>query len=84
MSDLILLEKKQICYIVDVACPFDPQIEKEMDKEKDYTNLKYEILKMWKNQVTKVYIVLVVIGLGMVLKNISRYVENVCWEQQEF
>ena len=63
MSDLILLEKKQICYIVDVACPFDPQIEKEMDKEKDYTNLKYEILKMWKNQVTKVYIVLVVIGV---------------------
>ena len=22
--------------------------------------------------------------LGMVLKNISRYVENVCWEQQVF
>ena len=64
MPDLILLEKKQICYIVDVACPFDPQIEKrEMDVVKDYTDLKYEILKMWKNQVTKVYIVLVVIGV---------------------
>ena len=64
MPDLILLEKKQICYIVDVACPFDPQIEKrEMDEVKDYTDLKYEILKMWKNQVTKVYIVLVVIGV---------------------
>ena len=30
--DLILLEKENICYILDVACPFDPQIEK---KEKD-------------------------------------------------
>ena len=39
--DLIFLEKKEICYIVDVACPFDPQIEKkEKDRVKDYTNLK--------------------------------------------
>ena len=31
---------------------------------------------MWKNEVTKVYIVLVVIGaLGMVSKNIGRYLE---------
>ena len=31
---------------------------------------------MWKNQLTKVYIVPVVIGaLGMVSKNISRYLE---------
>ena len=33
----------------------------------DENDFKYEILKMWKNEVTKVYIVPVVIGtLGMV------------------
>ena len=76
--DLLLLEKKEkIGYIVDVACPFDPQIEKkEKDKVKNYTDLKYEILKMRKNDVTKVYNVAVVIGaLGMVSKNISKYPE---------
>ena len=45
-------------------------------KVKNYTNLKYDILKMWKNEVAKVYIVSFVIGaLGMVSKNISRYLE---------
>ena len=57
--DLILLEKKEkICYIVDFACPFDRRIEKkERDKTKNYSDLKYEILKMWKNKITKIYIV---------------------------
>ena len=76
--DLLLLEKKEKnFYIVDVACPFDTPIEKkEKDKIKNYTNLKYEISKMWKNEATKVCIVPVVIGaLGMVSKNISRYLE---------
>ena len=52
--DLILLEKKEkICYIVDVACPFDPRIEKKRkDKVKSHGDLKYEILKMRKNEVT--------------------------------
>ena len=36
--NLILLEKKQkICYLVDVACPFDLRIDK---KEKDKMMLK--------------------------------------------
>ena len=71
--DLIFLEKKEkIFYMVDAACPFDPQTEKkEKDKLKNYTDLK-----MWKNEVTKVYIVLVVIGtLGMVSKSISKFLE---------
>ena len=57
--------------------PYDPQIEKkEKDTVTNYTDLKYEILKMWKNEVTKVYIVPVVSGaLGMFSKNISRYLE---------
>ena len=74
--DLILLEK-EICYILDAACPFDSRIDKtEKDKVKKYADLKYEILKMWKNEVTKVYIVPVVIGaLGMASKNKSRYLQ---------
>ena len=54
--DLILLEEEEkICYIVDVVCIFDPQSEKkEKDKVKNYTDLKYLILKMWKNEVTTV------------------------------
>ena len=46
-----------ICYIVDAAYLFDPRIEKkEKDKLKNYTDVNDEILKMWKNEVTKVYI----------------------------
>ena len=76
--NLILLESKEkICYIVDVVCPFDPRIEKEAkDKVKNNTELKHEILKMWKNEVTKIYILLVVIvALGSVSKNKRRFLE---------
>ena len=50
--DLTFLEKKvKRCYIVDAACPFDPRIEKkEKNKAKKFTDLKCEILKMWKNE----------------------------------
>ena len=70
-SDLILLEKKQICCIVDIACTSDPQIkEKEKDKVKNYTDLKYEILNIWKNEIPQVDIFVVLMGaLGMVSKN---------------
>ena len=66
------------------------------DKIKNDTDLKYEISKMWKNKVSKFYIVLAVIGnLGMVSQNISRYLEIIefdgleklkffCWEKLEF
>ena len=73
--DLILLEKKKICYIAYVAYPFDTQRRRKRIRQK-LSDLKYEISKMWKNEVIKVYIVLVVIGaLGMVSKNITRYLE---------
>ena len=69
------VRKEKISCLVDVACPFDPRIEKkEKGKVNNYTDLKYEILEMYRNEVTKVYIVLVVTGaLGMVSRNISRY-----------
>ena len=79
--DLILLENKEICYMVDVASTFDPLIEaKENDKVKNYT----EIFKMQKNEVTKVYIAPIVIGaLGTVSKNISRYLETIGFDRSK-
>ena len=84
--DLILLEKREkICYIADIAWPFDTRIEKkEKNKIKNYTDLKYEILKMWKDEVTKIYIFQVVIGvLGLILKNITRYLEIIGFDGLE-
>ena len=78
--DLVLLDKKQrICYIIDVACPFDTRVEKkEKEKFEYYTDLKYERLKVWNTEVTKVYIIPIVIGaLGIVTKNIVEYLEKI-------
>ena len=39
---------------------------------------------MWKNEVTKVYIVPIVIGaLGIILKNIGRYLEIIGFDELE-
>ena len=45
--DLVLLYKKaRICYIIDVACPFDTRVEKkEKENFEHYINLEYELLK---------------------------------------
>ena len=78
--DLVLLDKKErICYIIDVACPFDTRVEKkEKEKFEHYTDLKYELLKVWNTEVTKVYIIPIVIGaLGIVTKNIVKYLEKI-------
>ena len=78
--DLVLLDKKRrTCYIIDVACPFDTRIEKkEKEKFEHYTDLKYELLKVWKTDVNKVYIIPIVIGaLGTVTKNVAKYLEKI-------
>ena len=65
--DLIFFEKENICCIVDVSWSFDSLIEKkEKDKVKNYTDSKFDTLKMWKNGVTKFYIVLVVISASCI------------------
>ena len=58
------LRRRWLKYYIDRATDSrKPRMCGKMD-ENDF---KYEILKMWKNEVTKVYIVPVVIGtLGMV------------------
>lgn len=78
--DLVLLDKKgKTCYIIDVACPFDTRVEKkEKEKFEHYTDLKYELLKVWNTEVTKVYIIPIVIGaLGIVTKNVEKYLEKI-------
>ena len=78
--DIVLLDKKEkTCYVIDVACPFDTRVEKkEKEKFEHYTDLKYELLKVWNTEVTKVYIIPIVIGaLGIVTKNVAKYLEKI-------
>ena len=78
--DIVLLDKKEkTCYVIDVACPFDTRVEKkEKEKFEHYTDLKYELLKVWNTEVTKVYIMPIVIGaLGIVTKNVAKYLEKI-------
>ena len=62
-----------------MACPFDARVEKkEKEKFEHYTDLKYELLKVWNMEVTKVYIIPIVIGaLGIVTKNVAKYLEKI-------
>ena len=62
-----------------MACPFDTRIEKkEKEKFEHYTDLKYELLKVWNTEVNKVYIIPIVIGaLGTVTKNVAKYLEKI-------
>ena len=62
-----------------MACLFDTRIErKEKEKIEVYTDLKYVILKCWRNEVKTVIIIPVVIGaLGMVTKNLENYLAKI-------
>eukprot|EP00795_Rhopilema_esculentum_P007658 gene7658-13482_t len=80
MPDLVLLDKKgRTCYIIDVACPFDTRVKKKKkEKFEHYTDLKYELLKVWNREITKVYIIPIVIGaLEIVTKNVAKYLEKI-------
>ena len=77
--DIVVIEKKsKTCYIIDVACPFDTRIEKkEMEKKDAYGDLKYEIFKVYKGEVNKVFIIPIIIGaLGSVTKRFKSYLEQ--------
>ena len=79
-SDIAILKKKIRTYnLIDISCPFDTRIE-QRDKEtiEVYTDLKYEILKCWSNEVKIVIIIPVIIGaLGMVTKNLESYLSKI-------
>ena len=71
---MIIQKKTKTCFVIDVACPFDTRLRaKEQEKIEHYNDLKYEIMKVWKNEVKKVIIVPIIIGaLGSVTKNLRK------------
>ena len=73
---IVIIEIIIIIIIIDVACPFDTRVkQKEEEKLDHYNELKYQTLKIWKDEVKKVAIIPVVIGaLGVVSKRFKSYI----------
>ena len=60
--DIVVLEKEgRMCFIVNVACPFDTRVaEKEREKINHYQDLKWEVQKIWNCR--SVSVIIIVIG----------------------
>ena len=73
------MKQTKTCFIIDVACPFDTRIlNKEREKVDVYTDLKYEILKCWKGEVKKAFIIPIIVGaLGLVTKNLRPNLQKI-------
>ena len=71
-----MVEKKGLsCKFIDPFCPFNIRIEKTEEKCTNYSDLKYEIARIWKMK--KVDVIPVVIGaLGTVTKNFDKWLEK--------
>ena len=69
--DLIIINKKRICKIVDFAVLADHRLKlKECEKKDKYLDLARELKKLWNMKVT---IILIVIGaFGMVTKGLLK------------
>ena len=64
--DLVVVDKKRSCQIIDFAVPRDSRIEKKKDKIEKYQELRRELQKIWN---VKVKIILLVVGsLGAIPK----------------
>ena len=77
--DIVVVNKEsKECFIIDIACPFDTRIvEKEKEKIQAYTDLKYEIVKCWK-EVKRVAIVpIVIVALGSVTTKLKKYLKTI-------
>ena len=75
--DITVIDKKRKKFLlIDPSCPFDTRVEKkEEQKKKNYSELKYEITKIWKMR--KVEVIPVVIGaLGTVKKHFEKWIEK--------
>ena len=76
--DIVVLEKKErVCYIIDVACPFDMRVlEKEQEKIDHYQDLKIEVQKIWSCR--RVSIISIIIrALGTVSKNLKTWYDKI-------
>ena len=73
--NLIIINKKRICKIVDFAVPVDHRINlKESEKKDKYLDLPRELKKLWNMKVT---IVPIVIGvLGTITKGLLKGLED--------
>ena len=68
-TDTAVIDKSKKCLLTDPACPFVTHIERK-EKCTNYTELTYEIAKLWK--MTKVKVIPVVTeALGTVTKHIE-------------
>ena len=75
--DITVIDKKSTkCLLIGPACPFGTCTEKkEEQKCTNYSELKYEIAKIWKMR--KVEIITVVIGpLGTATKHSEKWIEK--------
>ena len=75
--DITLIDKKNKKYIlIDPTCLFDTRIDKkEEEKSTNYSDLKYEIAKIWKMR--RVEVTPVVIGaLGTVTKQLEKWIKK--------
>ena len=75
--DITVIDKKSKKLLIDPTYSFDTPIEKkEEEKCTNYSELKYEIAKIWKMR--KVEVIPVVIGaLGTVTKHFEKWIEKV-------
>ena len=62
--DVVIIDKtKNVCKIIDFACPFDGRIEKmEKDKMKGYNDPKRELKKIWDMSVKVIPVVVGALG----------------------
>ena len=62
--DMVIIDKtKNVCKIIDFACPFDSRIEeREADKMKAYNGLERELKKIWDLPVKVISVVLGALG----------------------
>ena len=75
--DIVVLEKEgRMCFIVNVACPFDTRVaEKERQKIDHYQDLKGEVQKIWNCR--SVSVIIIVIGaLRTVSKHLRMWVSK--------
>ena len=75
--DVTFIDKKnKKCLLIDPAWPFDTRIEKkEEEKCTNYSDMKYEIAKIWKMK--GVEVIPVVIGaLGTLTKHLEKWIEK--------
>ena len=72
----VIDKKKKKCLLIDPTCPFDIRTEKiEEEKYTNFSELKYEIAKIWKMR--NVEVIPVVIGaLGTVTKHLEKWIEK--------